>query len=165
MRRNIKKLGAEFYHGLFFFIFGSITLFIIIPKTIKVLYNPLVADSRIVQDGRVMPTTYSILIMSCSFALMIQQIIRFKNDRVTKIAKFSINKFKKTTLVSIGYVLVCTGFVLFLPLIGFIPVTILCLFAFCWLYGYTNYKVIALISLVVSTSIYYILTKFLYISF
>ncbi len=161
----IKKLGSELYIGMFFLVLGFIILMVIIPNTIRVMHNPLMVSLEIVQNGRVMPSAYAILIIGCAVAIIIQQVICLKKGLVPELIIPSKEEFKETTLISIGYILITIAFAVLLPIIGFIPTSIICLLALCWLYGYTNIKVIILVCTIIPVGFYFLLTKLLYVKF
>ncbi len=53
--KTVKKLKADFFIGTGFLLFGLLNILIVIPKTIRVVKNPLMVNLEIVQNGRVLP--------------------------------------------------------------------------------------------------------------
>ena len=71
-----KRLKADCFIGAGFLLFGVLNVFVIIPKTIRVVRNPLMVNLEIVQNGRVLPYVYSGLIILCGIALMVFQLLK-----------------------------------------------------------------------------------------
>lgn len=161
---KLRKLGLEFYVGLAFLMFGLLNLFVIIPSTIRVHYNPLMTSVAVVQNGRVMPSVYTILIILSSLALLFQQISDLRRNAVAPLKPFDWSVFKGEELLSLAYIGITVLFVLIMSLVGLIPAVVICFIALCLLYGYRNYKIIIVAAILLPATLYFILVKLLYVS-
>lgn len=161
---KLRKLGLEFYVGLAFLLFGFVNLFVIIPSTIRVHYNPLMTSVAVVQNGRVMPSVYTILIILSASALLLQQIGNLRRNAVAPLKPFDWSDFKKEELLSLAYIGITVLFVLIMSFVGFFPAVVVCFVALCLLYGYRNYKIIIVAAALLSVTLYFVLVKLLYVS-
>lgn len=161
---KLRKLGLEFYIGFAFLMFGLLNLFVIIPSTIRVHYNPLMTSVAVVQNGRVMPSVYTILIILSSLALMLQQISDLRRNAVAPLKPFDWIAFQGEELLSLAYIGITVLFVLIMSLVGLIPAVVICFISLCLLYGYRHYKVIIVAAILLPVTLYFILVKLLYVS-
>ena len=162
--RMVKKLKADFFVGAGALLFGVINTFIIIPKTIRVVKNPLMVNLEIVQNGRVLPYVYSGLIILCGIALMVFQLLKKETGNETENST-KLTELKEEIVPSSIYLAVVILFAVLVPLIHFIPVAIVCTFALTWLYGYKKLYVTIPVSVLLPVAVYFLLTKFLYVRF
>ena len=162
--RMVKKLKADFFVGAGALLFGVINTFIIIPKTIRVVKNPLMVNLESVQTGRVLPYVYSGLIIVCGLALILSQLLK-KNASTEENEQSKLAELKSEIVPSAIYTVIIILFAVLVPLIGFIPVAIVCTFALTWLYGYKKLYVTIPVSVLLPIAIYFLLTKLLYVRF
>lgn len=161
---KLRRLGLGFYVGFVFLLFGLLNLFVVIPSTIRVHYNPLMTSVAVVQNGRVMPSVYTILIIISSLAFLIQQINDLRRNAVPPLKPFNWNSFKGEGLLSFAYIGITVLFVLLMNFLGLIPAVVICFIALCLLYGYQNYKIIIVAAILLPAMLYFVLVKLLYVN-
>lgn len=161
---KLRKWGLDFYVGLAFLLFGLLNLFVIIPATVRVHYNPLMTSVAVVQNGRVMPSVYTILIILSSLAMLLQQLRDVRRGAAAPLKPFHWDTFKNEELLSLAYVGITVLFVLIMSLAGLLPAVVVCFVALCLLYGYRNYKIIVVAAILLPVTLYFILVKLLYVS-
>ena len=162
--KTVKKLKADFFIGTGFLLFGLLNTLVVIPKTIRVVKNPLMVNLEIVQNGRVLPYIYSGLIALCGVALILSQLLKKQTEPEAK-EPTKLAELREEGIPSSIYLAIVILFAILVPLIHFIPVAIICTFALTWLYGYKKLYVTIPVSVLLPVAVYFLLTKLLYVRF
>lgn len=168
MNKFNRKFKRDLFTDLSLLVIGLVIQFIIIPKTILVVKNPLMVNSELVQNGRVLPSACGILIILSSVWLLIELFLNRKYYLVQEEQKqdnLSIKQVFRDSLPSIIFVLITIAFVLLEPVIGYLPAAILVVVALCLTYAYDNRVIMPFVSIFVPVILYLVFSKVLYVSF
>lgn len=169
MNKFNRKFKRDLFTDLSLLALGLVIQFIIIPKTIRVVKNPLMANSELVQNGRVLPSACGILIILSSVWLLIELFLNRKyylaGQEEQKQDSISIKQVFRDSLPSIIFVLITIVFVLLEPVIGYLPSAILVVVALCLTYAYDNKVIMPFVAIFVPVILYLVFSRVLYVSF
>ena len=166
MNKYNGKFKRDLFTALVLLGMGLVIQFVIIPKTIRVAYNPLMTGSALVQNGRIIPSVCGVLIILSGIWLLLElyQNRKYYLDK-EKGETFSLKQVIKDNIFSLVYVVITIAFVLIMPILGYLPSAILAMAALCWVYGYGNKIIVPCIVVLIPVVLYLVFTKVLYVSF